>query len=86
MWIGVTIIIKIIIISIIMIMHKSELLEILGSLMSDIDMLPIHPENKVLLYQGYVLSKRSRHLTVVDLSKTWVCENRDNMGSKSPVA
>ena len=36
-------------------MHKSELLEILGSLMSDIDMLPIHPKNKLLLYQRHVL-------------------------------
>ena len=48
-------------------MHKSELLEILGSLMSDIDMLPIHPENKLLLYQRHVLSKLPWHLTVADL-------------------
>ena len=40
-------------------MHKSELLEILGSLMSDIDVLPIHPKNKLFLYQRHVLSKRS---------------------------
>ena len=63
-------------------MHKSELLEILGSLMSDIDMLPIHPKKKLLLYQRHVLSKLSWHLTVVDLSKTWVCENLDNKVSK----
>ena len=63
-------------------MHKSELLEILGSLMSDIDMLPIHPENKLLLYQRHVLSKLPWHLTEADLSKTWVCENLDNKVSK----
>ena len=62
--------------------HKSELLEILGPLMSDIDMLPIHPKNKLLLYQRHVLSKLSWHLTVADLSKTWVCENLDNKVSK----
>ena len=50
-------------------MHKSEFLKILGSLMSDIDMLPIHPKNKLLLYQRNVLSKLSSHLTVADLSK-----------------
>ena len=63
-------------------MHKSELLKILGSLMSDIDMLPIHPKNKLFLYQRHVLSKLSWHLTVADLSKTWVCENLDNKVSK----
>ena len=38
-------------------MHKSELLEILGSFMSDIDKLSIHPKNKLLLYQRHDLSK-----------------------------
>ena len=63
-------------------MHKSELLEILESLMSDVDILPIHPKNKVLLFQRHVLSKLSWHLTVADLSKTWVCKNLDNKVSK----
>ena len=59
-------------------MHKAELLEILGSLMSDIDKLPIHLKSKLFLYQRHVVSKISWHLTVTDLSKTWVCENLDN--------
>ena len=63
-------------------MHKSELLEILESLMSDVDILPIHPKSKVLLFQRHVLSKLSWHLTVADLSKTWVCKNLDNKVSK----
>ena len=62
--------------------HKSELVEILGSLMSDIDKLPMHPKNKLHLYQRYVLSKISWHLTVANISKTWVCEHLDNMVSK----
>ena len=63
-------------------MHKAELLEILGSLMSDIDKLPIHLNSKLLLYQRHVISKISWHLTVTDLSKTWVCENLDNKVSR----
>ena len=37
--------------------NKSELVEILVSLMSDIEKLPMHPKNKLYLYQKYVLSK-----------------------------
>jgi len=46
-------------------------------MMSDIDMKPLHPKNKLLLYSRYVLSKISWHLTVADLGKTWVTENLD---------
>ena len=49
--------------------HKSELVEILGSLMSNIDKLPIHSKIKLLLYQRYVLSKISLHLTIADFSR-----------------
>jgi len=62
--------------------HKSELVEVLESLMSDIDKLPMHPKNKLLLYQRYILSKISWNLTVANISKTWVCENLDNRVSK----
>jgi len=58
--------------------HKSELVEVLKSLMSDIDKLPMHPKNKLLLYQRYILSKISWNLTVANISKMWVCENLDN--------
>ena len=42
----------------------------------------MHPKNKLHLYQRYVLSKISWHLTVANISKTWVCEHLDNMVSK----
>ena len=37
--------------------RKSKLVEILGSLMSDIEKLPIYPKNKLYLYQRHVFSK-----------------------------
>ena len=39
----------------------------------------ILPNNRLLLYQCYALSKLSWHPTVTDLSKTWVIENLDNV-------
>ena len=59
--------------------NKSELVEILGSLMPDIDKLTMHPKNRLHLYQRYVISKISWHLTAANISKTWVCEHLDNM-------
>ena len=44
-----------------------------------IDALPLHPENKIMLYSRYLLSKVSWHLTVADLTKTWVEENLDSL-------
>ena len=52
--------------------HKSELISNLTKLMTDIDLMPLHPRNKIVLYSRYVLSKLSWHLTVADLSKTWI--------------
>ncbi len=37
--------------------HKSKLISLIDELMSDIDLKPPHPKNKVLLYSRYVLSK-----------------------------
>ena len=54
---------------------KSSLLD----MMKLIDSLRILPRNRLLLYQRYVLSKLSWHLTAADLSKTWVIENLDNV-------
>ena len=47
--------------------------------MSDIDSKPLHPKNKLLLYNHYVLSKFSWQFTVATLSKTWVIENIDSL-------
>ena len=51
-------------------------------MLSEIDRLSLHPRNKLLLYKRYVLSKKSWHLTVADLSVTWVKNNVDNNATK----
>ena len=48
----------------------------------EIDDLPLHSKNKLLLYHRYMLSKVSWHFTVADLSRTWVIESIDNLASK----
>ena len=58
--------------------HRSILLETINDLLCTIDKIPCHPKNKLLLYHRHVLSKISWHLTIADLSKTWVIENLDN--------
>jgi hypothetical protein len=57
--------------------YKSELLSNLTKLMTDIDLKPLHPKNKIALYSRYVLSKLSWHLRIADLSRTWISENLD---------
>ena len=57
--------------------HKSELISDLTKLMKDIDLKPLHSKNKTIVYSRYVLSKLSWHLTIADLSKTWISENLD---------
>ena len=58
--------------------HKSELYELFSNTISKIDELPLHPQNKILLYSRYLLSKISWDLTVSDISKTWICETLDS--------
>ena len=57
----------------------SEALEFLNALMKKIDDLSCHPKNKLIIYHRYVFSKLSWHLTIADLSKTWVIQNFDNV-------
>ena len=59
-------------------LHKTELSHLVTSTLNTIDSLPLHPKNKVLLYNRYLLSKISWHLTVCDLSKTWIIQHLDN--------
>ena len=61
--------------------HKEELITLLEDIMADIDLKPLHPKNKILLYSRYLLSKLSWHFTVASLSKTWVAENIDTYGN-----
>ena len=58
--------------------HRSILIETINDLLCAIDKIPSQSKNKLLLYHRYVLSKISWHLTIADLSKTWVIENKDN--------
>ena len=62
--------------------HKSEVLELVISLMSKIDKIPCHPRNKLQLYHRLVLSKIAWHFTIADIGKTWVTENIDNLVSQ----
>ena len=62
--------------------HKSELISLVNELITQIDQKPLHPRNKVLLYNRYPLSKISWHFTVASLSKTWVEENIDPVLNK----
>ena len=59
--------------------HLSEILDLVTNLMKQIDGIPYHPKNKLLLYHRFVLSKISWHFTIADLRKTWVVENIDNL-------
>ena len=59
--------------------HKHKLLEIIKNVLNKIDMLPLHPKFKLEIYQKYLLSKISWHLTIADMDKTWIKENLDNV-------
>ena len=62
--------------------HMLILLDTIKDLMLKFGCLPCHPKNKRLLYHRFVLSKLSWHLTIADLSKTWVVENLDSVVSR----
>ena len=63
-------------------MSKQELITLMDEIMSEIDLKPLHPKNKLFLYSRYLLSKLSWHFTVTTLSKTWVSENMDSVVNK----
>ena len=54
--------------------HKLELVAPITNLMKEIDLKPLHPKNKILLYTRFVSSKLSWHLTVEPLPKTWILQ------------
>ena len=62
-------------------MHKVTLSELLNKVLTQIDLISLHPKYNLLLYSRYLLSKLSWHFTVADLSKTWVSENLDNIAA-----
>ena len=59
--------------------HMSTLLTTIKDMMIKTDNLPRHAKYKLLLYHRFVLSKLSWHLTIADISKTWVVVNLDNI-------
>ena len=57
--------------------HKTSLLDNLKRMLQTIDALPLHPRNKIKLYQQYILPKLSWDLTISDISVTWVKQALD---------
>ena len=55
--------------------HKDET----KNMMKRIDDLSLHPKNKMLIYQRYVLSKLSCNLTIADIDITWVKQSLDSI-------
>ena len=62
--------------------HKTELLDVFNDIISQIDKLPLHPKNKILLYNRYLFSKISWHFSVTNISKTWISETLNSIASK----
>ena len=59
--------------------HKESVIDQAKDIFANIDALPLHPKNKIMLYSRYLLSKVSWHLTVADLTKAWVEKNLDSL-------
>ena len=59
--------------------HKLELVSNTKEFLEKISSLPLHPRNKLLLYNNYVLSNLTWHLTIADLGLTWVKHNLDTL-------
>ena len=59
--------------------HMSELSSLVQDLMNDIDIKPLHPKHKLLLYSRYVLSKLSWDFTIANISKAWITEHLDSL-------
>ena len=58
--------------------HKKILIEEVEDILSIIGKLPLHPKHKLDLYNHYLLSNILWHLTIADLTETWVKEVLDN--------
>ena len=58
--------------------HKNILIEEIEDLLIIIGKLPLHPKHKLDLYNRYILSKISWHLTVADMTETWIKEVLDD--------
>ena len=52
--------------------HKRLLLDTTNRILGLIHQLPLHPKNKLQLYNRYFLSKISWDLTIADIDATWI--------------
>ena len=59
--------------------HKEDLLKDTRGMIKRIDDLPLHPKNKLLTYNRYVISKLSWNLTIADIDMTWVKQSLDSI-------
>ena len=59
--------------------HMPTPLSTIKDLMIKTDSLPCHLKYRLLLHHRLVLSKLSWHLTIADISNTWVIDNLDNI-------
>ena len=59
--------------------YRDDFLSVPNDIIKKIDDLPLHPKNKILVYQRYVLSKLSWNLTIVDINITWVKQSLDSI-------
>ena len=59
--------------------HKDALLSDRKDIMKEIDDLPLHPKNNMLIYHRYVLSKLSWNLSIADIDITWVKQSLDSI-------
>ena len=58
--------------------HKDNLCDTVDELLKDIDSLPLHPRNKLLIYHHYFLSKIGWDLSIADIRMTWIKQMLDN--------
>ena len=61
------------------IQYKEDLLSDTKDMMKRIDDLRLHPNNKMLIYQRYVVSELSWNLTIAIIDITWVRQSLDSI-------
>ena len=59
--------------------HKRELVETLENFLDTIHDLPLHPKNKLLLYNNYLIPKLCWNLMIADLDVAWIKQNLDTL-------
>ena len=57
---------------------KNDLVKRLSGYLEKIDILSLHPKNKINIVTKFVYSKIRLNLTIYYLPNTWIAENLDN--------